>query len=665
MNFSRYISIAIICACSHAAYGTYREFSEELKTTSDPERVHRLKAQIAAAAVQRLETEKLSKTEQKKLRAEIRSYCADVQLGAMDLWYGKAVVTWGRLMLLDGPWQDARAVMLDQAEVLQNIEKNLTAHKIPISSISPVAGARYLLGETYRLEYETLQTLDPAVKALKHFYNVYIKYGDSPWGESSREKAEAAQAFIERQGRRVRIELGSHRIPFMANQFKLGARRMAEGKFKEAIEPLERAINYFPETEQTMQALHNLAVCKQVLGFDDEALMMAEYCVERFSAHTNTPRILLGLGRRAIDAHQEKLASRFFNLYLAAFPEHEKRGDIFSWFAWKAYQAEDWERAADFFQSLEIELRKNGEAGERLEKAVYIQAIHPVDSERVDAFLAEFPRSEWGASALSKKAQALLVAGDFEGAFQTLEQLEHTFSDAPAAKNALSDFMVAAVDAGRFDVVEQVLNRLLFGRKVYGSSAYLSAGDGLLKVGKFDLAEKAFGAVPLSAKKSSAERARFGTASCQFGRLDFGVCFQTLEQLIGKFPTTGMFYEVRLMQARCLVQLGRMDEAVAAYADVSSRGDYAVTFEMAGVLADAEQRLAAYQRIALLADPARSENRPLIADSILASLPICMELEKFELALRSCEQFEALFPEHGAFQTLVKYRTEAAHALAN
>lgn len=658
--------VGLVLLMGNAGFSqSYDELAGELSAATGKTDLHRLKAQVADAAIQRLETEELSKTATKKLHAEIQALCADVQLGRMDLWYGSSVVTWGRLLLQEGRWEEARSMLWDQAEVLQNIEKNLTANKIPVSSISPVAGCRYVLGETYRLEYEQFQTLEPAGQALRHFYNVYIKYGDSPWGEPARGKAAAAQDFLEAHGKQVRIELGPHRDAFIVNKFRLGSRLMADEHYADAIEPIETAINVFPETRQSPEALRNLAVCQLHLGHHDAAFMIAEYLSERFGADSNAPLAVLSIGRHYIDSGDELNGEQLFDLYLQAFPKDSHRADILSYFAWKAYKAEEWAEAVSRFQSLERLLRAKDETGPALEKAVFIQATHPADPEKLEAFMAEFPGSELTASALNKKAQAVLLGGDFDAAFQTLETLQEQFPEAAASRSALSGLIVAAVESERFDIAEQVLDRMLKDKKAYGYDVYLSTGEGLLASERYSLAEKAFAAVPLNGNRNEVERALAGTAACQFGREQFEESFQTLEKLLLKFPTTGRFYDARLMQARSLVQLSRIDEAVTAYAEVAAaKQEYAVTYEMAEILADPGEKLAALQRIALLADPLIEKNQPLIADSILISLPLCLELHKYDLALSSCNQFEKLFPEHEQLPTIGTFRKEAEHALA-
>ncbi len=659
-------TLTLVLIASVARGGALEELTEELAAATDPGAVHRLKARVANAAVARLETEPLSSAEKKKLIAQARAHCADVQLGAMDLWFGDSIVTWARLMMLAGDWKGARSALLDQAEVLENIEKNLAANNIPISSISPVAGGRYALGETYRVEYERTGELVPAVAALKHFYNVHVKYGDSPWGPPAREKAEAAQAFVESEGKRVRIDLGPHRAAYVAAMFKLGARLVAEEQHEEALEPLDTALNVFPESGPSIPAARNLGVCFARLGDQEAAFATAEYLAERFAADTNVPSAVLSIGRQYIDAGDDEPGERIFALYLAAFPDDLRRADILSFFAWKAYKAEDWPDAVARFHALETELRQRGETGAALEKAVFVQVTRPEEAAKLARFIAEFPDSELVPAAMSKRARALLVAGDFDGAFAALQELGERYPDAPEAKGSLVGLIDAAVEAGRFDVAERVLDRMLADKQAYGHAVYVSTGEGLLAAKRFRLAEKAFAAVPLNAKREHVERALFGLGAARYGDARFEDCVLTIDYLLAKHPTTSRFRAARLTQARALVELGRTEEAVGAYGEVlAARRDLAVALELAAILPDPEEKLAAYQRVALLADPAARENRPLIAESVLASLPLCAELGKRELLVRNCEQFAELFPEHDQLQTVARYRKEAERALVH
>jgi len=604
---------------------SYNELAGKLGSANGKVEIHRLKAQVAEAAIQRLETQKLAASARKKLKAEVVAYCSDVQLGLMDVWYGSSVVTWSRLLLLDGDWRGARSMLWDQAEVLQNIEHNLAAAKLPVSALSPVAGCRYFLGETYRIEYEETGELEPATEALRHFYNVYVKYGDSPWGGLAGEKAEEAKAFVESLGKQVRVDLGKHRATFVANQFRFGARLAAQGRNAEAVDRYLAALNAFPKAGKAVDALRNLGICWIELERCEETLVVAEYLCEQFLADTNAPAAVLAIGRRFLE-QDEPSADWVFEKYLATFPNDPHRVDILSHFAWKAYKAKNLDEAATRFQILEAALRVAGETGDPLEKAVYIQADCSKNPADYDRFVAEFPSSELAPRSLGEKAQALLVADRFEAAFQTLETLSERYPEASVGKL---------------------------------QAVYLSSGEALLADGKFAVAQRAFSAISPPTDPSF-----YGLAAAQFGQGHFAECFQTLEKLLSHFPAAGSFRGARLMQARALEKLGRTDEAIGAYREVlATKHNYAVAFELAQILPDPEERLAAYQRIALLADPSEEANLPLIADSLLASLPLGLELEKHALVLDTCDQFQKQFPNHEKVPTLGTFRKEASDAL--
>ena len=58
-------------------------------------------------------------------------------------------------------------------------------------------------------------------------------------------------------------------------------------------------------------------------------------------------------------------------------------------------------------------------------------------------------------------------------------------------------------------------------------------------------------------------------------------------------------------------------------------------------------------------------DRPLIAESIVISLPLCMEMKKYQVAIDSCDQFEIFFPEHDLLPAIGTYRKEAEHAMVH
>lgn len=687
----------VVCCCDATAE-SYDAYAARLQTERNKAEIHQIKAQMADALMGQLEHESLSKAAQKKKRAELLSLCSDVQLGAMDIWYGQSVVTWARLFLHEGDWPEARSVLIGQAEVLQNIEKNLIANKIPVSSISPLAGCRYYLGETYRLEYLKSNELEPAIEAFKHFYNVYIKYGDSDYGPLAEEKVENIRAFIEAKEKKIRIDLTKHRHAFLVNKFRFGARLTEEGEYDQALNQYLDALNYYPESSKSPEALRNVAICFLNQGHDESVLMTVEYMCERFKGDIQSPAAVLGVGRCYIDDGKLRKGERIFDLYLNTFPEDVHRADILSYFGWKAYKAEqwaaagryfkqvvdlnhsiqaqraradcamkmnEWEMAAEHFNRLENMLRTAGEQGSALEKSVYFQGHCLKDLDVYDRFLNEFPESDLAARVMRETAQVHVLAGHIDVAFDVLEKMEERYPDSPDVRIALAGLIGAAADEGRFDIAEQVLDHMVKDANNYGYDIYISTGESLLTGKKFAMAEKAFDAVPLlNAKQKFVARALYGKAAALYGLNEYDMACQTIEKLIKKFPKTGLYYDARLLEARSRVELDQMDAAIAAYGEVvAATQDLQVAFEMAEIMPNMVNQLAAYQRIAVLADPAEEGNRALIEKSLLASLSLCLEMHRFQAAIDSCNQFDALFPNHEKRMIVDKFRKEAQYAM--
>jgi outer membrane protein assembly factor BamD (BamD/ComL family) len=153
-------------------------------------------------------------------------------------------------------------------------------------------------------------------------------------------------------------------------------------------------------------------------------------------------------------------------------------------------------------------------------------------------------------------------------------------------------------------------------------------------------------------------------AQAQFENRQFKESIQTLEKLGENFPNSSYFYDARLVQARDWVELGNSNLARRAYLDVLSvTNSVSISYELATVILNPEQQLAAYQRIVLLSEP-NSENLPVIEASLWASIPLCLKQQKYELALSCCDQFLARFPDSGKVSEIGTFKQEALDALA-
>jgi len=227
--------------------------------------------------------------------ARAKTLCETVQLGGLDLCFGQAVVLWAELMIRRGEWNEAQSVLETQLEVLHTISQTVS------SSVAPIAGARYLLGRCY--EHGNQKDA-----ALTQFYNVYAKQGDSEYGPQAREHAEALIAFFEGQGKTVQIDFGANRAKMEEGAFRVARRLFSDKKYTAAIPAALKALNDYPESNESIPALGELAQSAIQLHDTRLAKTVVQYTGERFASREAAANALLISGKRALDEKQNELA---------------------------------------------------------------------------------------------------------------------------------------------------------------------------------------------------------------------------------------------------------------------------------------------------------------------------------------------------------------------
>ncbi|MGE4488245.1 MAG: tetratricopeptide repeat protein, partial [Kiritimatiellales bacterium] len=250
-------------------------------------------------------------------RARAQKLCEEVQLGGLDLWFGQAVVTWSRVMQLNGEWDETASVLETQLELLKQLESGLEKQGQPVSLVSPLAGARYLLGLCY--EHAGKKT-----EALTQFYNVYAKYGDSEWGPQAQEHAQALKDEFEAQGKTIKIDLGANLAKMEESRFRVARRLFFDKQYADAVPAYLTALNDYPEGDDAVTALRELIQSYISLSDPFFAKAVATYTGERFSARPAAADALLAAGKRALDTKQNDLAWWMYDQYLADFPQNPR-----------------------------------------------------------------------------------------------------------------------------------------------------------------------------------------------------------------------------------------------------------------------------------------------------------------------------------------------------
>ena len=616
-------------------------------------------AEEVDAALRRLEKGEVPTKAVEALKARLRERCATLQLGPADLWQAAGATGWARLSLLSGDWRSARSTLWLQAEAAQNLERAMVRAKLPVSAFSPVAACRFFLAETYRREYEDAGSPAAAQEAFRHYANVFVKYADGPWSAPAAERMAAIRRALEEREYGVRVELGRWREPFFRGRLRAAARLRAEGRNEEATSALLTLANRFPEAADVPLALHDLAAGFARAERFDEVRATAEYLCERFAGRTNAAAAAAGIGRLLWEAGEESAALAVFRRQLAAFPEYAARPAVLTFVAHRAFDAGNREEAGRRFAELEALLRERGESGEAPISAAWFTARCADDPAAYGRFAETFPDSPRAPEALLEKARKETAANALAAAERTTEELRRRYPESESARSAAGTLAAAAARAGRREVAERAVAALPEGEK--GAEARLAAGEALLEAEAFELAERAFSGVPADGGSERAERALLGLAraQCGAGRAEQGA--RTLARWSAAFPNSASRREGMRLRALALARAGRTNEALRVCGEVADDPDAAL--EMAALWPNPTQRLAAYRRIVLLENPKRKGGRARLAEALTKSIPLCLELGRYRLALEQCDRFERAFPRDARRAEMRKYREEARRAL--
>jgi outer membrane protein assembly factor BamD (BamD/ComL family) len=220
-------------------------------------------------------------------------------------------------MMKEECWSEAQSTLETQLELLHQLEQSLKAKGLPISSISPLAGARYQLGLCY-------EKVGCQADALHQLYNVYIQYGDSEWGPQAQEEAQRLIDEFKAQGKTVKIDSGTEYIDAEKTAFRVAHRLFSERQYAHAVSAYLDAVNRYPEGAEAIPALRELALCAVYLDDSLQAKTFVRYLAERFADQSAGGDALLAVGKTAMDENNETLAWWIYDCYIAAYPLHPK-----------------------------------------------------------------------------------------------------------------------------------------------------------------------------------------------------------------------------------------------------------------------------------------------------------------------------------------------------
>ena len=617
-----------------------------------------------------------------------KKLCEEVQLGGLDLWFGQSVVTWSKVMQLKGDWDETTAVLETQLELLKQLETALEKQGQPVSLISPLAGARYLLGTCY-------EHADKKEAALTQFYNVYAKYGDSEWGPKAQERARTLITEFEGRGKTVKIDLGVNQTRMEESRFRVARRHFFEKQYAAALPAYLDALNKYPESNEAVTALRELMLCYIQLNDPRGAKAIVAYVGERFGKRDVAAEALLAAGKCALDEKQNKLAWWIYDRYFASFPNHSRAPGVLYSLAALHKQTGDAKGEEDCLNRL----LQNYPADSYATRALGRLAWNACEKENYATAAIRFEqvvKNETDPEKLLRARFALAEAYRFTaasstdsndwkkalGKFQTLEESLNTaverFGVSEEMRVLGGSFLEKSIfyqgtclaKLGELDAAVQVFDRFLqtFPESEFAPQTRLAQGAALVTLKRYDAALTALVGFSETSDANYMESVFYFRGQAFFETGHYAQSIQSLETLLTRWPESAFYFETRLVQGRAYAATGQNTEAVRALSDILNFATddllvHRASLELGRVQTDPAEKLASFQRVALLADAAKSEQAALIQQALTESLPLYLALNRPQDVLTDSDRLVKEFPMSGKTAELNSWRVKAGEQL--
>ncbi len=324
----------------------------------DPNAERRLQMDLARLFLQ-LGREKSGEERENYLKQSFE-LCEEIQWGGYDLWFGQSISVMAHVEMVRGNDAGARELLQRYMSDLNKIDDLLRKQNFP-SAMSPVAGARFLLGELYEKQVRELrgqnaperEILGAIQRALTEYYNVFGKYGTSEWGAEAGMRGRELVNMLENEyGRSVNIDFGEHMTGAAQAQYTHADDLFRQRDYKQAIEEYLRILNAFPEGDPSIRALANLLLSYAHLEDELHVLMMSSYLSERFPNNNVAANALLIAGRMYVEQENEEMYNAIFGDYFDGFPNHERAPALLFDMARRSEAAGEREAAAHYYQRI-------------------------------------------------------------------------------------------------------------------------------------------------------------------------------------------------------------------------------------------------------------------------------------------------------------------------
>jgi TolA-binding protein len=634
---------------------------EEVSESNDLKRsmlLHRAQALVKAA-------EKKSGDDKNKLLEEVLKLCEALQWGGLDLQFVDSIVIMANVELARGKPEAARKVLMSHMDIIKPIDDTMKQLDLPMRE-SPMAGARSLLGRLLKEEADHLagqqgkeaDAVSAYSGALLEYYNVFIKYGDSPWGPTAGLMSKEIKDILEtKYGKTVKIELPPDLMDKAAGtEFTMADNLFRQKKYTEAASEYTNVLARFPEAgDLSMGALGNLLQCHMRLDDTLYAKMVAAYLGERFgNRKSDIPaRALVSVGKLYEDSGNAELGLYMYNQYLKFFPHDSRAGQILFYLAQKAEQEQKQELADSYYAKIITDYQQDQNYPKALSRRAW-RAYQDKDyAGSVEGMKLYIDESKGQPS--PTLAQAMFALGDsYRRTGQLVEAVRQFDTLVKALVPAGNPYGRTAEDIQRNAVLlEQARFYLAFSLSRLQSDGTRRAA--IAKIDEF-LAEHS--------RSALASKALNLKGSLQMALKDAGAN-ETFARLAREYPDTDEGKSAQYARISGALELGAFDQAREALAAMlASPGSYSVDeFARVGqAMLDNQQWRECAQAFGQVVG--KTEERGLLERALYGIGASKYELGEYAEAVQSLDELMRRWPNSGLFYS-AKFKLASANLKLN
>ena len=628
--------------------GAIKAYARVLSSNPDRNTTRLLQAQQAELYVQVAQSGPVDQRE-KNLTAA-KKLCDEIQWGGLDIPFGQSIITAAHIEIVRGNTAAAQKVLQNNLDILKEIDTYLKDSGLPMS-VSPMAGARFLLGDLLEKDANALsknkekvnEAIQTYARALTEFYNVFAKYGDSDWGSQAGMRAQQIKTILEEQyGKKINVDLGQFQTKAAETQFRLADNLFRQKQYQSAVSEYLKNLNQFPETDASVAALGNLAIAYASENDPFMVKVVSLYMGERFAGRPRAALGLLALGKHYFDLKDEPMYMFAYETYLQYFPQDERAAAILFTLATMRTEAGDPAGAAKYFQQIVSNYPKDKyytKAINQLSWGYYASSNYEGAAKSFALYVAEAQPSPDKAKAQFMLADSYRQLGKFPEALAEYEKLVQWL----APKN--NPFATSAADVRKnSELLEKAVYQRAYCYSRIGGSPDVVKDNREKSIRGYDMFIQLF---PQSDMASSAMNAK-GTVQLELGQFDAAT--KTFDELAAKYPQSEEGKSALFALVRSALEIKQYDQAKSAFAKMLTGGGQYTADQFVRIgqmMLDGGQypeAIKAFEKIETM-----TEERTLLERSLYGLGRALYETKQYTEAIKALESMLERYPKSGLF----------------